>query len=168
MESAKEMKQLAENCEEWDGESEALQWIFRDALQVIPDVRERLLRDTLISRHTLDGIERAGTAVRGDQRSVIQRIRKYALSAGIFSGLSRDEIRKWLVEGGRRQATHMLIVYDVSAKEVFHPYVLPPEMPIMRVSLYDREPDLCVIAVISFQKILEKQLLEDRPWHTDE
>jgi hypothetical protein len=167
MEPEKDLERLARNCEEWDGEQATLQRIFCDALRLIPDLRGMLMRDTFISRDTLDRIERAGGAVRGDQRDVIRKIRKYALSAGVFAGLSREEIRKWLVEGGKRGATHMLVVYDVGMKEVLHPYVLPPEMPVMRASLYEREPDLCVIAVISFQMFLEKQLVEDRPWHTD-
>ncbi len=80
---------------------------------------------------------------------------------------TREDIVRWLSEGRKEKATHMVVVCDTYDWEDYPVYVLRNEKVREVYSEYDGKEMQRVMEVYSLKKDLESQLNEHRAFHFD-
>lgn len=78
---------------------------------------------------------------------------------------TKEDIRRWLDIGRRRESTHMLVVLDKFDYDDFPIYVQPGESVLERFDEYAKSSMEKVMEVYSFSLPIDAQLAEQRAWH---
>ncbi len=80
---------------------------------------------------------------------------------------SKEEIRRWFLEGKKKGATHMIVVCDTFDYEDFPVFVMPNENVRQKYEEYDKKDMQKVMEVYSLAQSMENQLNEHRAFHFD-
>jgi hypothetical protein len=80
-------------------------------------------------------------------------------------GTDRAELERWYEEGGRRGATHMIVVCDTFSREDYPVYVMPGESSRVVAARYDGVDMQRIHEVYSLSLDKDTQLNERRAVH---
>lgn len=80
---------------------------------------------------------------------------------------SKEDIRRWIRDGVRQGATHVIVVCDSFDHDDYPVYVKPGEDPKTKVSEYEAKPMQSIMEVYALHLDTEAQLSEPRSFHVE-